>query len=124
VKEELGPELIKRLIVAVAMAILFGLIIIFSPWVLCESLIQVIGLLVLLGFSINKEISPKGILKLRIGSAFVFSVVSNSVIWVVYPSSKVAELIDLITFLFFNNSIFFLGVSISLLAFAFKFKSN
>ena len=122
--EELGPKLKKRLIVAVAMGVLFGLIIMISPWLMCESLIQVAGLLIVLVFLNKKQISAIGILKVFVGVSLVYSITSNYFIWILHPSSEVAKTIDLITFLFFNNSIFLLGVSISLFVFAYKFKTN
>ena len=123
-KEELGPELKKRLIVAVAMGVLFGLVVLLIPGFNYESFIQVAGLLIVLVFSNKKQISAIGILKVFVGVSLVYSITSNYFIWILHPSSGVAETIDLVTFLFFNNSIFILGVSISLFAFVFKFKTN
>ncbi len=123
-KEVLGPELIIRLIVAVAMGILFGLVVLLIPDFINASLIQVIGLIIALVFSNKKQIPAKGILKVFVSVSLVYSILSNCFIWILNPPSEVTESLELITFLFFNNSIFLLGVAISLFVYVFKFRTT
>ena len=119
-KVELVRVLSKKVILSTAMGILFGLVLIFFPSETCESLIQVLGLLFVLVFPIKNQTLAKDVLKVNVSSSLVYSLVSNYFNWVLNPSSDVQETTSIITFLFFNNAIFLLGVSISLLVFVYK----